>query len=124
MTMHIEFEEIRRRNPLVEYCQTRGIALKHCGNLWIGKCPMHDEKTPSFVVHPDQHWMCYGACQTHGDVVDLEMALSGSTRREAIERLGGASVAIGSIPVRPVIPEREKKPWFPDLQEPTKRDLA
>jgi hypothetical protein len=86
---------------------------------------MHIEKTGSFTVYPDQHWKCFGACQTYGDVVDLEMALSGCSRRDAIERFGGADLGvIGSAVVKPSIPEREKKPWFPDLREPTKKDLT
>lgn len=37
-----------------------------------GCCPMHKEKTPSFVIYTDsQKWRCYGACARGGDVIDL-----------------------------------------------------
>ena len=37
-----------------------------------GKCPLHEERTPSFYVYEDsQKWRCFGACATGGDVLDL-----------------------------------------------------
>jgi hypothetical protein len=42
-----------------------GIRLK-------GRCPLHQERTPSFYVYTDtQRWRCYGACADGGDIVDL-----------------------------------------------------
>lgn len=41
-----------------------------------GRCPIHDEKTPSFFVYIDSRsWRCYGACATGGDVISLGQAL-------------------------------------------------
>ena len=38
--------------------------------------PLHEERTPSFVVYEDtQHWRCYGACARGGDVVELARLL-------------------------------------------------
>jgi CHC2 zinc finger len=122
--MKVDFEEIRLRHPLAEYCLARGIDLKRCGSVWVARCPLHSEKNASFTVYRDEHWNCFG-CQEHGDVVDLEMALSRCTRRDAIERLGGANPApISSFAARPITPEAEKKIWFPELQSPTKADLT
>lgn len=37
-----------------------------------GLCPLHNERTPSFYVWPDQgRWHCFGACGRGGDVIDL-----------------------------------------------------
>ncbi|MBL0690920.1 MAG: DNA primase [SAR324 cluster bacterium] len=42
--------------------------LKQAGRNYIGLCPFHKEKTPSFVVSVDyQNYHCYG-CEAHGDV--------------------------------------------------------
>ena len=42
-----------------------------------GPCPLHSEKTPSFVIYVDsQKWHCFGACAAHGDVIDLMERLS------------------------------------------------
>lgn len=39
-------------------------------------CPLHAEKTPSFVVYTEtQRWRCYGACGVGGDVIELARRL-------------------------------------------------
>ena len=41
-----------------------------------GRCPLHEERTPSFYVYEDtQKWHCFGACATGGDIVDLVTAV-------------------------------------------------
>ena len=41
-----------------------------------GSCPLHSEKTPSFLVYLDtQSWHCFGACASGGDVVELARRL-------------------------------------------------
>lgn len=43
--------------------------------LW-GCCPLHKERTPSFMVDVKQNrWHCFGACATGGDSIDLYMKL-------------------------------------------------
>lgn len=45
--------------------------------VWKGRCPVHDDKDPSFFVYPDEHggqYHCYG-CGAHGDGVSLVMAV-------------------------------------------------
>src|ERR1700730_16609921 len=90
MNSSIDFDSIRARHPLPEYCQKRGIELRRNGgsNQLVGLCPLHKEKTPSFHVYlEDYHYHCFG-CGAHGDVTDLEQALRGGTRAEAAARLG------------------------------------
>jgi len=37
-----------------------------------GRCPFHEERTPSFYVFTDSdRWRCFGACAEGGDVYDL-----------------------------------------------------
>ena len=39
-------------------------------------CPLHNEKTGSFVWYKrDNSWHCYGGCSSGGDVIDLYMRL-------------------------------------------------
>ena len=41
-----------------------------------GLCPLHSEKTASFVVDiPRQRWRCFGGCATGGDLIDLARQL-------------------------------------------------
>lgn len=48
------------------------VALRRRGNRFVGLCPFHAEKTPSFHIF-DKHrkWMfhCHG-CGAHGDAID------------------------------------------------------
>src|SRR5882762_702446 len=44
------------------------VPLKKAGNSYKGNCPFHNEKTPSFHVHPDKAFFhCFG-CGVGGDV--------------------------------------------------------
>jgi hypothetical protein len=41
-----------------------------------GLCPLHTERTPSFVVfRNDQRWHCFGACGAGGDAIELTRRL-------------------------------------------------
>ena len=41
-----------------------------------GRCPLHQERTPSFYVYEDsKRWHCFGACGAGGDVIDLLAAV-------------------------------------------------
>ena len=61
-----------RQINLAEYC-SRFTKLQPAGaGRWKGKCPLHDEKTPSFHVSANPwRWHCFGACGTGGDLVKL-----------------------------------------------------
>lgn len=89
MNSSIDFDSIRARNPLLEYCRKRGVELRENGTSGrlVGLCPLHQEKTPSFHVYvDDDHYYCFG-CRAHGDVIDLEQALRGGSLMDAISRL-------------------------------------
>ena len=47
------------------------VHLEQAGASWKGRCPFHQEKTPSFIVNPrSQTFYCFG-CHEHGSVVDF-----------------------------------------------------
>ena len=49
------------------------VPLRKSGANWIGLCPFHAEKTPSFHVHAArQFYYCFG-CQARGDVYQFLM---------------------------------------------------
>ncbi len=60
-------DEIKQRVDLVDLIAQR-VELKKAGRYFKGLCPFHREKTPSFVVYPDQGtYHCFG-CGAGGDV--------------------------------------------------------
>jgi DNA primase len=65
--MSADKEEIRARSDIIEVVGTY-VTLKKKGKTWLGLCPFHQEKTPSFNVDPVyQSYKCFG-CGASGDV--------------------------------------------------------
>jgi DNA primase len=65
----------------------RSVALKKGGQNFIGLCPFHNEKSPSFTVSPaKQFFHCFG-CGAHGSAIGFLMDHRGLTYVEAIEDL-------------------------------------
>lgn len=63
------------------------IALKRVGRRFMGLCPFHTEKTPSFSVNPDLGvWHCFG-CQKSGDAITFVREVDHLDFVEAVERL-------------------------------------
>ncbi|HAH15823.1 MAG TPA: DNA primase, partial [Chloroflexi bacterium] len=60
-------DAIKSRIDLSEVIGAR-VTLKRAGRLMKGLCPFHQEKSPSFVVYPDEgRYHCFG-CGKSGDV--------------------------------------------------------
>lgn len=60
------------------------VRLKKTGQNFTGLCPFHQEKTPSFAVHPvRQIYHCFG-CGAGGDVFKFVMELDKCTFPEAV----------------------------------------
>ncbi|HYV60317.1 MAG TPA: CHC2 zinc finger domain-containing protein, partial [Acidimicrobiia bacterium] len=63
------------------------IALKRVGRRFMGLCPFHTEKTPSFSVNPDLGvYFCFG-CQKSGDAITFIREVDHLDFVEAVERL-------------------------------------
>ncbi|MGA2510970.1 MAG: DNA primase [Candidatus Acidiferrales bacterium] len=60
------------------------VRLKKTGQNFTGLCPFHQEKTPSFSVHPvKQMYYCFG-CHEGGDVFKFVMAMEKCEFPEAV----------------------------------------
>ncbi|HUS34400.1 MAG TPA: DNA primase [Verrucomicrobiae bacterium] len=79
-------EQIRAASDVVEIIGAI-VPLKRAGANWIGLCPFHREKTPSFNVSPSrQMFRCFG-CGKGGDVFRFVMDYESITFPEAMRRL-------------------------------------
>ena len=78
--------EIRDRASIVEIISDH-VTLKKAGRNYMGLCPFHAEKTPSFTVNEEKGiFHCFG-CQTGGSVFQFLMRLDQLTFPEAVERV-------------------------------------
>jgi DNA primase len=63
------------------------IALKRVGNRYMGLCPFHAEKTPSFAVNQELGvYLCFG-CQKSGDAITFVREVEHLDFVDAVERL-------------------------------------
>ncbi len=79
-------QEIRNANDIVDVI-SQYVILKRSGKNFMGLCPFHKEKSPSFSVSPDrQYYHCFG-CHKGGDVFSFIMEMERLSFREALEFL-------------------------------------
>jgi DNA primase catalytic core len=63
------------------------VKLRKAGANFMGLCPFHQEKTPSFAVHPTkQIFHCFG-CGVGGDVFKFVMLIENLSFPEALRRV-------------------------------------
>lgn len=81
-------DELRERSKLSDLIG-RSLRLTRRGREFVGLCPFHQEKTPSFTVSDDKGFFhCFG-CGAHGDVIGWLIQQEGLTFTEAVTRLAG-----------------------------------
>jgi DNA primase len=83
------------------------VELKRAGVRFLGRCPFHNEKTPSFSVHPGQQFFhCFG-CGASGDVFEFQMKYHNLDFPTAMKELARRYNV--EIPERPQSPEEREK---------------
>lgn len=100
----VEIERLKAEVSLVRLVEAAGIELKKQGKDYAGRCPFHEDATPSLIVTPAKNlYHCFG-CGAAGGPIDWVMKMQGVSFRHAAELLReglplAADVA-GSAPVR------------------------
>ncbi|HTQ54028.1 MAG TPA: DUF927 domain-containing protein [Bryobacteraceae bacterium] len=66
------------------YYAVRVPHLKQRASEWRGPCPIHKGKRDSFAAEAETgQWFCHSTCGRGGDILDLEMALTGADFKTA-----------------------------------------
>ncbi|HEX8636416.1 MAG TPA: DNA primase [Pyrinomonadaceae bacterium] len=83
-------DDLKNRADLVRIIEPYA-PLKKKGANWMGCCPFHGEKTPSFSVTPSKgFYYCFG-CQKSGTAISFVMEIEGLSYPEAIRRVAEIS---------------------------------
>jgi DNA primase len=95
-------EEIRTAASIV-YVVGVHVSLRKRGKTYVGLCPFHAEKTPSFTVSDDrQAFYCFG-CGAGGSVFDFLMRIRNLTFAEAAKELADRyGIRLPEAPETPV----------------------
>lgn len=76
-------DEVRARNDIVDVV-SRYTSLNKRGSNYVGLCPFHNEKTPSFSVSKDrQFFHCFG-CGVGGDIITFVMKIENMDFKDAV----------------------------------------
>ncbi len=102
-------DDLRDRADLVRVIQPYVRDLKKKGANWMGCCPFHQEKTPSFSVSPSKgFYKCFG-CGKGGNAYTFLMEMEGLNFPEAVQRVAEMSGIPLPEPVDDQQYERSKK---------------
>jgi len=98
--------EIKNAADIVDVI-SEAVALKKTGKNYLGLCPFHSEKTPSFSVSPEkQIFYCFG-CGEGGNIFSFIMKREGVTFPEAA-RILSRRYGI-EIPAQKMSPEQKQR---------------
>jgi DNA primase catalytic core len=98
-----EVERLKREVSVQRLAEARGIKLTRHGADLIGKCPFHNDRTPSLVITPKKNlWHCLGACDAGGTAIDWVMRANGVSFRHAVELLRADHLPVADAAIQPV----------------------
>jgi len=101
-----KISEIKNSADIIDII-SEAVILKKTGRNFVGLCPFHSEKTPSFTVSPEkQIFHCFG-CGTGGNVFTFLMKFEGFSFPEAARTL---AIRYGiEIPEKKLSPQRKRE---------------
>ncbi|MBE7051190.1 MAG: DNA primase [Ruminococcaceae bacterium] len=101
--------EVAEKNDIYDVV-SRSVSLKKTGSSYIGLCPFHNEKTPSFSVSPRRGiFKCFG-CGEGGDVIGFVMKNENLSFYDAVAKLASnAGIQLPEIKKEEVDRDRKRK---------------
>ena len=102
-------ERVRDAVDMVELVGSK-TDLRRVGARWVGLCPFHDERTPSFSVDPAKKlYHCFG-CGEGGDAISFVRQTEALEFPEAVELLAERyNVRVERIEDDPRVEERRRR---------------
>jgi len=83
MIIPVEFYNYLRNQLRASDIVKQKVSLTRKGNEYLGVCPFHSEKTPSFTVNDAKRFYhCFG-CGAHGDIIKFVAETTGLSYKEA-----------------------------------------
>ena len=116
-------QDLLNRVDIVDVVQ-RYVQLRKAGANYVGLCPFHNEKTPSFSVSPTkQFYHCFG-CGVHGNAIGFLMAYASMGYVDAVKDLA-SQVGMQVPEPQPRSPEEAaRKEREPDLYAIMEKAMA
>lgn len=103
-----ELDALKARVDLAEVVRAAGVELKPKGKNLFGRCPFHEDDTPSLSVNPEARlWQCFG-CRAGGDVftfLELSEKLTFPQQLERVRLLAGEVSTPRKRKTRPAPPQ-------------------
>lgn len=79
--------QVREKTDIATLIESKGVALRRVGSRYVGLCPVHSERSPSFNVNTDsQTYHCFG-CGISGDAIAFIQEVDGYNFTGAVEYL-------------------------------------
>jgi DNA primase len=110
-------EDIARVREATDFVALAGehIALKKVGQRYVGLCPFHAEKTPSFSINAQEGlFYCFG-CQAKGDVITFVREIQHLEFADAVELLAGRAGVQVRYDKAAVSQERQRRDRLVDV---------
>jgi len=97
-------EQVKQRADIVDVVSER-VVLRKRGKDYVGLCPFHEEKSPSFTVSPNkQMYYCFG-CNAGGNAINFLMAVGKHSFSEVVLDLARRY----QVPVQTLEPEHRQE---------------
>lgn len=97
-------EQVKQRADIVDVVSER-VVLRKRGKDYVGLCPFHEEKSPSFTVTPHkQMYYCFG-CNAGGNAINFLMAVGKQSFSEVVLDLARRY----QVPVQTLEPEQRQE---------------
>lgn len=80
-----DIDHLKQNASILDVASSMGISVQKNGSIYKGCCPLHNEKTPSFVIYPNSNrFVCFGCGET-GNAIDLVLKIKRCTFIEAVK---------------------------------------